>query len=180
MIEHPYITFRATRLTIRQSGSGVEINGNGVRKIKALMHAPKNGFFYVIDRETGKLVSAEPFANVTWATHVDPETGRPVEAVGARYESGIASIAPGPWGAHSWHAMSYNPDTGLAYIPTLHTALGYDEEGINADTFQSEDFRGGIAVNLSSAERPRDYPGSLQAWDPVAQRKVWEIPQETF
>ena len=150
------------------------------KKIKALMHAPKNGFFYVIDRETGKLVSAEPFADVTWATHVDPETGRPVEAVGVRYEKGVVSIAPGPWGAHSWHAMSYNPQTGLVYIPTLHTALGYDEVGIDADTFQSEDFRGGIAVNLSGAERPRDYPGSLQAWDPVAQRKVWEIPQETF
>jgi quinohemoprotein ethanol dehydrogenase len=149
-------------------------------KIKALMHAPKNGFFYVINRETGQLVSAEPFADVTWATHVDLETGRPVEAVGARYESGVFPIAPGPWGAHSWHAMSYNPATGLAYIPTLHTALGYDEEGIDADTFQAEDFRGGIAVNLSYAERPRDYPGSLQAWDPVGQRKVWEIPQETF
>ncbi|MGK2926804.1 MAG: PQQ-dependent dehydrogenase, methanol/ethanol family [Lysobacterales bacterium] len=148
--------------------------------IKALLHAPKNGFFYVIDRQTGKLVSAEPFADVTWATHVDLESGRPVEVLGARYESGIAAIAPGPWGAHSWHAMSYNPGTGLAYVPTLHTALGYDDEGIDPATFQSESFRGGIAVNLSDAERPRDYPGSLQAWDPVEQKKVWEIPQETF
>ncbi|MEJ2604608.1 MAG: PQQ-binding-like beta-propeller repeat protein, partial [Gammaproteobacteria bacterium] len=55
-------------------------------QVKALLHAPKNGFFYVIDRATGELVSAEPFADVNWATHVDPETGRPVEVEGARYE----------------------------------------------------------------------------------------------
>ena len=150
------------------------------RNIKALMHAPKNGFFYVIDRETGKLVSAEPFADVTWASHVDLETGRPVETAGARYLEKRASIAPGPWGAHSWHAMSYNPGTGLAYIPTLHTALGFDDVGIDRENFQAEDFRGGVATNLSAVDNPRDYPASLQAWDPVAQKQAWEIPQDTF
>jgi quinohemoprotein ethanol dehydrogenase len=148
--------------------------------IKALLHAPKNGFFYVIDRETGKLVSAEPFADVTWASHVDLETGRPVETPGARYLEERASIAPGPWGAHSWHAMSYNPGTGLAYIPTLHTALGFDDVNIDRENFQAEDFRGGIGTNLSAVDAPRDYPASLQAWDPVAQKQVWEIPQDTF
>jgi quinohemoprotein ethanol dehydrogenase len=153
----------------------------GDRVVKALMHAPKNGFFYVIDRATGKLVSAEPFADVNWATHVDLETGRPVEAAGARYEKGRFNIMPGPWGAHSWHAMSYNPDTGLVYIPTLHMKLGFDDEGIDRKGFKRVAFRGGTCANLSWPEdQPRDYPASLVAWDPVAQKKAWEIPQATF
>ncbi|MGB5622288.1 MAG: PQQ-dependent dehydrogenase, methanol/ethanol family [Gammaproteobacteria bacterium] len=149
--------------------------------VKALLHAPKNGFFYVIDRQTGELISAEPFADVNWATHVDPQTGRPVEVEGARYESGTALIAPGPWGAHSWHAMSFNPDTGLAYIPTLHMALGFNDQGIDFESFQSVAFRGGIGLELSwPDDQPREYPASLVAWDPVKQEKVWEIPQDHF
>lgn len=94
----------------------LEIEG---RTVKALMHAPKNGFFYVIDRETGKLVSAEPFGHITWATHVDMETGRPVEVEGSRYEDHREEVWPGPVGVHSWHPMSYNPGTGLVYIPSI-------------------------------------------------------------
>ena len=150
-------------------------------QVKSLLHAPKNGFFYVINRETGKLVSAEPFADVTWATHVDPETGRPVEAEGARYENGTALITPGPWGAHSWHAMSFNPGTGLAYIPTLHMTLGFNDENVDIEGFQSVAFKGGIGVEITwPEEQPRDYPASLVAWDPVKQKKVWEIPQDHF
>jgi quinohemoprotein ethanol dehydrogenase len=153
----------------------------GDEDLKAILHAPKNGFFYVIDRRTGRLVSAEPFADVTWATHVDLETGRPVEAAGARYESGIASIAPGPWGAHSWHAMSFNPDIGLVYLPTQHTKVDFADESIDRESFRSVPFRGGIGASIrGSDEVPRDYPASLQAWDPVARKTVWEIPQETF
>jgi quinohemoprotein ethanol dehydrogenase len=153
----------------------------GDRDVKALMHAPKNGFFYVIDRNTGELVSAEPFADVNWATHVDPESGRPVEVEGARYEDGVFKIVPGPWGAHSWHAMSYNPQTGLVYIPALHMKLGFNDQGIDRETFQSTPFRGGIGARLTWPEdQPRDYPASLLAWDPVTQSKAWEIPQDTF
>jgi len=153
----------------------------GDRDVKALMHAPKNGFFYVIDRATGKLVSAEPFADVNWATHVDLETGRPVEVEGARYEEDRFNIVPGPWGAHSWHPMSYNPGTGLVYIPVLHMKLGFDDLGIDREGFQAEPFRGGVGANITWPEdQPRDYPASLLAWDPVAQKPAWEIPQQTF
>jgi quinohemoprotein ethanol dehydrogenase len=153
----------------------------GDEDVKALMHAPKNGFFYVIDRATGKLVSAEPFADVNWATHVDLETGRPVEVQGARYEEHRFNIMPGPWGAHSWHAMSYNPDTGLVYIPTLHMKLGFDDAGIDRGGFRSQAFRGGVGVNITWPEdQPRDYPASLLAWDPVARTKAWEVPQPNF
>ncbi|WP_405226890.1 MULTISPECIES: PQQ-dependent dehydrogenase, methanol/ethanol family [Lentisalinibacter] len=153
----------------------------GGKDVKALMHAPKNGFFYVIDRATGKLVSAEPFADVNWATHVDLETGRPVEVEGARYEDDRFDVMPGPWGAHSWHAMSYNPGTGLVYLPTLHMKLGFDDVGIDRKNFQAEPLKGGVGANITYPEdQPRDYPASLQAWDPVAQKAVWEIPQDNF
>ena len=89
---------------------------DGVER-QVIMQAPKNGFFYVLDRKTGAFISAEPYATVTWATHVDPDTGRPVEAKGARYEDEPAPAFPAPYGAHNWHPMSYNPEAGLVYIP---------------------------------------------------------------
>lgn len=99
--------------------------------VKAILHAPKNGFFYVIDRKTGKLISAEPFAETTWASHIEKSTGRPVEIPGARYENSPALISPSALGAHNWHAMSYSPLTGLAYIPTIHQAATYSDQGID-------------------------------------------------
>nr|MCS5620155.1 PQQ-dependent dehydrogenase, methanol/ethanol family [Myxococcota bacterium] len=84
---------------------------------KVLMQAPKNGFFYVIDRTNGKLLSANNYIQITWATHVDKETGRPVEAEGARYEDAQFMLYPSYLGGHNWHPMSYNPETGLVYIP---------------------------------------------------------------
>ena len=101
----------------------------GGHVVKALMHAPKNGFFYVIDRRNGKLLSAEPFAEVTWASKVDLATGRPVEVPGARYESGSAVVTPGPFGAHNWPPMSFNPRTGLVYIPTIHQTHVFHRQG---------------------------------------------------
>lgn len=154
----------------------LEIDGE---EIKAILHAPKNGFFYVINRETGKLISAEPFAETSWASHIDMETGKPVEIPGARYEDAPAWITPMNAGAHSWHAMSYNPQTGLAYLPTIHAADVYSDEGMDLDTWQSVAFDGGMGVNSSRAEsQPREYPGSLQAWDPVKQELVWSVPQD--
>jgi glucose dehydrogenase len=78
---------------------------------KVILQAPKNGFFYVLDRETGELVSAEAYVQMTWASHVDPETGRPVETEGARYKSGPALVIPAPYGGHNWHPMAYSPKT---------------------------------------------------------------------
>lgn len=150
------------------------------KKTKALLHAPKNGFFYVINRETGKLISADPFVETTWATHVDSETGRPVEVPGARYETDPASITPGPVGGHSWHAMSYNPETGLVYLPTIHSATSFSDQGIDIATWQSEPFKGGTGVYRSGTKQPRDYPASLQAWDPVKRKMIWSIPQQNL
>ena len=150
------------------------------REVKALMHAPKNGFFYVIDRENGKLILAEPFTEVTWATEVDLTTGRPVEAAGARYEDGRSTIAPSPIGGHSWHAMSYNPLTGLVYLPTIHQSTTFTDEGINLDTWQSPRWRLATGVGRASADPPRSdgVLSTLQAWDPERQEPVWEVALE--
>ncbi len=150
----------------------------GGRPVKAILHAPKNGFFYVIDRATGKLISARPFARVTWATHVDTVTGRPVETPDARYTDGEAEIWPSAHGAHNWQAMSYNPKTGLVYLPTMDLGGRYVDMG--ADTsWRSVDFVGGTGVGLFEILVPADSsPGKLQAWDPVRQRAAWVVPQK--
>jgi len=152
------------------------IQGN---KTKVILHAPKNGFFYVINRETGKLISAEPFVETSWASHIDLKTGRPVENPNARYDTGKFYLTPSAHGAHSWHPMSFNPVTGLVYLPTIHDASFYSEEGIDKTNWKSIEFKGGIGVRLTSPDTlPRPYSGSLQAWDPILQKQVWSIPQK--
>jgi quinohemoprotein ethanol dehydrogenase len=152
----------------------LEIDG---RTVKALMQAPKNGFFYVHDRENRELISAEAYAEINWATHVDMETGRPVERPGARYEDGEERISPTPAGAHSWHAMSYNPEAGLAYIPVVQMSATYNDEGIVPDTWQSAVFEGDTtAVGWSWVEGREHIAGSLQARDPVTNTVAWEVP----
>jgi len=99
----------------------------GGKQRKVIMQAPKNGFFYVLDRESGELLSAEPYVGVTWASHVDMTTGRPVERPGTRYyEEGLPSFqTPFAFGGHDWPPMSYSPDTGLAYIPAMEVPMTY-------------------------------------------------------
>jgi len=99
----------------------------GGEQRKVIMQAPKNGFFYVLDRETGELISAEPYVAVTWASHVDMTTGRPVEREGTRYyKTGIPSFQlPFAFGAHDWPPMSYSPLTGLVYIPAMEVPMLY-------------------------------------------------------
>ena len=149
------------------------------KAIKALLHAPKNGFFYVIDRTTGKLVSAEPFSEMNWASHVDMKTGRPVEIPEARYPSNTAKVMPTPAGAHSWHAMSFNPMTGLVYLPTIHLGITYSDKGIDLKGWKSVPFYSGPGVRTFdyTYSTGKNYPSSLQAWDPVKQKSVWNIPQ---
>jgi quinohemoprotein ethanol dehydrogenase len=153
----------------------IEVEG---RSVKAILHAPKNGFFYVIDRSDGSLVSAEPFTRVTWATHIDSETGRPVETPDARYEDGEANVWPSGHGAHNWQPMSYNPVTGLVYLPTMNMGGRYVDLGQDT-SWRATDFVGGTGVGLFEILIPDDMPpGMLQAWDPVKQEAAWTVPQE--
>jgi PQQ-dependent dehydrogenase (methanol/ethanol family) len=157
----------------------LEIDG-ALRKV--LLQAPKNGFFYVIDRETGDLISAEPYVQTTWATHVDPETGRPVEVEGMRYKEGPALVMPAPYGGHNWHPMAYSPDTGLIYIPAQDIPFAY---GTDAN-FEFTPGVWNVGVNplfASFAEQPPEaqaqlmkmVTGQIIAWDPVQRKEVWRV-----
>jgi quinohemoprotein ethanol dehydrogenase len=148
----------------------MEIDG---KPRKVLLHAPKNGFFYVIDRETGKLISAEKFGKVTWADHIDMTTGRPVENPGVRYEDGEALIWPGSAGAHNWQPMSYSPDTKLVYIPSHELPGYYNDKGRDPKTWTMvpSDVMG---LNGFFDDIPKNAGTSfLLAWDPLKQKEVW-------
>ena len=157
----------------------LEIDG---KTTKALMHAPKNGFFYVLDRADGKLLSAEMFAKVTWATGIDMKTGRPIEAEGARYEDGEELVWPGPLGAHNWHAMSYSPKTGLVYIPKQELPALFNDTGVKMVDWRSPYFGMDTAVDMGlGGDVPANIASSsLMAWDPLKQAKVWEVPQPEY
>jgi len=147
------------------------------KPVKALMHAPKNGFFYVIDRSTGKLISAEKLGKVDWATHIDLATGRPVERAGARYEDGEELVWPGPFGTHNWPAMSFNRDTGLAYIPVIEMAGLFSDKYTKPKAWQSPKSKFDPGVDFLRADGPADWGTSaLRAWDPVQQKLAWEVP----
>ncbi len=154
----------------------LEIDGQ-LRKVA--MQAPKNGFFYVLDRETGELISAENYVPVTWATGIDQETGRPIETANARYTDGPSLLLPGPVGGHNWQPMAFSPDTKLVYLPAQEIPNLY---GSNSDF----DFRQG-QWNTGTDHLLWDLPedpvqlmavaamlrGHLSAWDPVSQKEVW-------
>ena len=148
------------------------------RMRKVIMQAPKNGFFYVIDRETGEFLSADNYVTVTWAERIDPRTGRPVEVRGARYENEAAFIRPAPLGGHNWQPMSFNPDTGLVYIPAQDNAVAW--ENIPRWDFRENTFLAGARTRrrLEGYTFPND--GHLIAWDPVAQETVWQVDYDNY
>jgi quinohemoprotein ethanol dehydrogenase len=147
-----------------------------------ILHAPKNGFFYVIDRETGKLISAEKFARVTWAERIDMATGRPVETPNARYPSGETLIWPGPGGAHNWHPMSFNPNTGLVYIPIMELPGLYSDKGIDRAHWKAPpNIEFATGVTYENADAPMNAGSSaLVAWDPVRRKAMWRVPTPGF
>ncbi|HTN15852.1 MAG TPA: PQQ-dependent dehydrogenase, methanol/ethanol family [Sphingomonadaceae bacterium] len=152
---------------------------------KVLMQAPKNGFFYVIDRETGKLISARNYVPQNWTTGVDMKTGRPVENPLARYDkTGKPFVStPGAGGGHSWHPMAFSPKEGLVYIPAIEAAFPYFPEkdwkanpkrGFNVGVDQAA---GGMPANRAVREGAQAATkGALIAWDPVAQKERWRVP----
>ncbi len=142
---------------------------------KVLMQAPVNGFFYVLDRETGELISAEKFSKVTWAEGIDLKTGRPIEANNIRFETGELKLWPGPAGAHNWQAMSYSPNTGLVYIPHQQGGVSYNQ----GKAKKGEIPIAGLNIGWIK-EEPDDLTGSLLAWDPVKQQRAWNHPLDSF
>jgi quinohemoprotein ethanol dehydrogenase len=143
------------------------------KRRKVLLHAPTNGFFYVLDRETGKVISAAKATRVTWAKGIDLKTGRPIEEPGIRYETGPVKIWPGTIGGHNWQAMSYSPRTGLVYIPMHQIGAHFYRGEPTPSAFNV------MGLMLEPIiEAPGDGKGSLIAWDPVAQRARWTVQHE--
>ncbi|MFY9555536.1 MAG: PQQ-dependent dehydrogenase, methanol/ethanol family [Blastocatellia bacterium] len=147
------------------------------RKRKVLMQAPKNGFFYVIDRTNGELLSAQAYVPISWAKEVDKKTGRPVESQGVRYQTAAAFIKPGPLGGHNWQPMSFNPQTGLVYIPAQDTLFVYSPD--KKYQYRPGTWNTGIDFSIFKDPVPL-MPGFLLAWDPVNQRERWRVPHTSF
>ena len=152
------------------------------RPRKVLMQAPKNGFFYVLDRSNGSLISAKPFTFVNWASGIDLKTGRPSETATARYkEADPTPVIPGPVGAHSWQPMSFSPVTHLAYIPVNEAGFKYK----SPDSFQAKTLAPNYGIDVVAAGMPQDpqikkailgtVKGKLVAWDPVQQKTAWAV-----
>jgi quinohemoprotein ethanol dehydrogenase len=147
-----------------------------------LMHAPKNGFFYVIDRATGKLISAQKFATVTWAKSIDIKTGRPVEEPDARYTKKMAVVYPAATGAHNWQPMTYSPQTGLVYIPAMDAAGLY----VGQKDFKYHHGAWNLGVDfaalsqavldmIKAGKAPAPSVGFIKAWNPVTQKEAWQV-----
>lgn len=149
----------------------------GGKPRKVILHAPKNGFFFVIDRTNGKLISARNFVEVNWAKGYDRK-GRPVETPEARVADRPREIIPSAFGARNWHPMSYSPRTGLAYMPVHSVPLNLmDFKGWKLGGNQPGEPHGGMGWNLATlinVEPPKSKPfGRLIAWDPVRQKEAW-------
>ena len=147
----------------------LEIDG---RLRQTLLIAPKNGFEYVLDRRSGELLRAGKYARVTWATEIDPETGRPVLDPQADYwktEPGSKTLVwPNMWGAHSWNPMAFSPQAGLLYIPVIDvpTEVTWKGDGDFTDTLKM----------ITEIDGEKFDPGKLVAYDPVAQQARWVVP----
>jgi PQQ-dependent dehydrogenase (methanol/ethanol family) len=158
----------------------------GGKPRQVIMQAPKNGFFYVLDRATGELLSAKNFVPINWATSVDMKTGRPVENPAARYASGPSLQIPAPFGGHNWHPMAFSPKTGLVYIPAQSVPFAYAD----AKDFKyrpgawntGTDFLAntGPMTPAQAAALAAQVKGMLIAWDPVANKAVWTVQHPYF
>ncbi len=153
---------------------------------KVLMHAPKNGFFYVLDRETGKFISGKNYVPVTWAKGLDAN-GRPIEDPASSYRDQPKMVQPSPHGAHNWQPMAYNPQTGLVYIPVQLTPylfpldkkkevkLGAWNTGLDLNMVVTM-----TAAALAAGQPLPPTEGFIVAWDPINQKEAWRAKHATF
>jgi quinohemoprotein ethanol dehydrogenase len=149
------------------------------RRRRVLLHAPKNGFFYILDRATGRLLSAKSFVPVRWARGVDVKTGRPELNPQAVYGTKPAVFSPGNWGGHDWNAMAFDPETHLVYLPTT------TGDEVFENTADAALHRGLLNMQIQEATPPSGVTPApqnsyLTAWDPIAQRAVWQVRTPQF
>jgi quinohemoprotein ethanol dehydrogenase len=151
------------------------------RMRKVLMSAPKNGFYYVIDRLDGKFISAQPFVKVNWAYGIDSTTGRPIENPAARYEHGTFTGWPSSFGGHNWQPMAYSPKSRLAYIPVIEMGGTFTDD--QAPWTPPKDVQPGGTVTLTFGVKdgsPHEGTAALLAYDPVKQRPVWRVERPSM
>ena len=153
----------------------------GGKTRRVVLHAPKDGYFYVLDAGSGKFISAKPFVPVNWGT-VDPKTGKVTVNPAAHYGTEPALVMPGPGGGHNWFPMAYSPRTRLAYFPTFESGLAYaydpnwtpkpfrSNSGWGGYTGEALKKRGELQKQINAMEKT-----FLTAWDPVAQKAVWKV-----
>ncbi len=155
---------------------------------KVILQAPKNGFFYVLDRASGELLSAENYVHVSWAKSIDLKTGRPVETDNS-YKTSPVYQFPSPMGGHNWQPMCFHPGTGYVYIPARELAMIYRQD----DTFEFNPKFWNVGMDVMKdltvpAWLDREIvkkvgaataQGFLLAWDPVKQKEVWRHNSET-
>lgn len=161
----------------------LEIGGT-LRKV--IMQAPKNGFFYVLDRTSGQFISAEPYIALNWATGIDKATGRPIENKAVSYKDKATVVQPSPLGGHNWQPMSFNPDTKLVYIPSQLTPQVFAAE--RKSDYKPGAWNTGLDFPLLgkalegelAAGRIPPMEGNLIAWDPIAQKEAWRVKHPTF
>jgi quinohemoprotein ethanol dehydrogenase len=157
----------------------IKLDGK-VRKV--IMQAPKNGFFYVLDRTNGQLLSAKNFVPVNWASGIDMKTGRPILTGAADYSKAPKVVQPSFLGGHNWHPMSFSPKTGYVYIPAQYTLA--ELKAAKAPMFLSN--KSVVNFGLDVPDLPEDpkilnkirdaWSGELIAWDPVQQKAAWKQP----
>lgn len=141
-----------------------------------MMKADRNGFFYVADRSSGKLISAQPFVPTNWATGIDLATARPIEVPAKRPRTGHAAsdICPNLLGGKNWQPMSFDPNTQLVYIPANNVCMD-----MAATEVQHKKGTMYLGKEFPAKPGPGDYLGELVAWDPVKQRKAWGLKEST-
>ena len=147
---------------------------------KVLMQAPKNGLFYIVDRTTGKPISATPYTRINWATGIDPKTGRPLENPNIRYADKPVMLMPGAAGSHNWFPMAFSPRLNLVYFPISRNA-GQLYTAQKPFQYRAKGWNTGI--ELSSGDIPDNQikaiaatqTGALIAWDPIARKARWAV-----
>ncbi len=148
----------------------------GGQKVPALMKADRNGFFYVLNRRNGKLISAQQFVHVNWAKGIEMATGSPIEVPEKRPQLGrwARNVCPNLFGGKNWEPMSYSMQTGLVYIPSFNLCMdiaGKDEEYTPGKFYLASEF------DLDQADQG-GFLAAFKAWDPVAQKEVWRIKED--
>ena len=162
-----------------------DIDVKGVKR-KVLMQAPKNGFFYVIDRTNGQFISGDPFVYTNWAKGIDQKTGRPIETEGVHYETVNTDISPSYNGGHNWQPMAFNPKLNLVFIPARENVANYGHD--TSWKYNQTGFGTGNGWNLAIGTDPtkptrtdtatKNFPrGMLIAWNPTLRKEIWRVPQ---